>query len=235
MSDKKNVDTVKSSTTAGESNGSNNPKKYPSGNYTIRIFGRTQEVGIGKISEEQYEFWDDPLKESDLNSAINGELDYDEHNIPESARFSQTSYDEFSEVASIYGLEMESAIVTISNASGAEIFRGDFYELFKLADPDDEWHEKYIAEVDEMYPLSFGEGYYLMYKNGGKGYFFQHELVLSEGLDLTDFRIENVDVDGERIIKSIYYRDVEINDEGVDDEYNNWRGQWSTVSVHSID
>lgn len=206
---------------------------HPAGEYTIRIFGRTTEVGIGKITKEQYEHWNSDEHTFDLGSAINEEYDFDENQTPEAARFTSSGYYEFNDVADFYGIE-EDCTVEILNSDGETIFEGEFSEIFNIGHGDEDSAYECSEEVDEIYPHSYGSGYYLMYKQGGKGGSYQHTLTVTENLDLAKFKITTVDVDGNSHIKGIFYDNEQLDDEGIDEEFNNWRGQWADYSVHEV-
>lgn len=206
---------------------------HPAGEYTIRIFGRTTELGIGKITKEQYEHWSMDEHTFDLGSAINEEYDFDENETPEAARFTSSGYYEFNDVADFYGIE-EDCTVEIIDSNGETIFEGEFSELFNIGHGDEDSVYDCNEEVDEIYPQSYGAGYYLMYKQGGKGGSYQHTLTVTEDLDLAKFKITTVDVDGTSHIRGIFYDNDQLDDEGIDEEFNNWRGQWADYSVHEV-
>lgn len=206
---------------------------HPAGEYIIRIFGRTTEVGVGRITKEQYEHWSQDEHQYDLGDAINEEYDFDENETPEAARFTSSGYYEFNDVADFYGIE-EDCTVEIINSDGETIFEGEFSEIFNIGHGEEDSREECCEEVDELYAHSYGSGYFLMYKQGGKGGSYQHTLVVNEDLDLAKFKITTVDVDGTSHIKGIFYDNEQLDDEGIDEEYNNWRGQWADYSVHEV-
>jgi hypothetical protein len=43
-----------------------------------------------------------------------------------------------------------------------------------------------------------------------------------------------VDVDGNSHIKGVFYDNEQLDDEGIDEDFNNWRGQWADYSVHEV-
>jgi hypothetical protein len=206
---------------------------HPAGEYTIRIFARTTEFGIGTITKEQYEHWRQDEYYYDLGAAINEEYDFDENSTPEEARFTSSGYYEFNDVAEFYGME-EDADVEIINSDGETIFEGEFSEIFEIGHNNEDSQYECSTEVDEIYPHIYGKGYYLIYKQGGKGGSYQHTLTVTDELDFAKFRIDTVDVDGTTHIKTIYYDNVALEDEGIDEEYNNWRGQWADYSLHEV-
>ena len=57
-------------------------ESYPEDTYTIRIWGRTREIGVSKIKKAQYDYWSDEDNEDYLSDALNENYDYDENNTP---------------------------------------------------------------------------------------------------------------------------------------------------------
>ena len=53
---------------------------YPAGEYTIRIWGRTREIGVHKIIKAQYDYWSHEDNEDSLADALNESYDYEENN-----------------------------------------------------------------------------------------------------------------------------------------------------------
>ena len=96
---------------------------YPAGEYTIRIWGRTREIGVGKISKQQYEYWSHEDHNDDLSDAMNESYDYDENDTPKKARF-DSAYYEYQDVHSFWGFDEDDTHMTITDESGEEIYDG---------------------------------------------------------------------------------------------------------------
>jgi len=207
---------------------------HPAGEYTIRIWGRTLEAGIGNITEAQYEYWSDDDHMYDLSDALDGSYDYEENKAPEDAKFECEGYYDFNDVADFYGYEEDDVLITITDSNNNEIYRGNFSGIFELGHGDEDTYWDCSEEVDEMYPNSYGNGFFLMYKQGGKGSCMQHTITVTEEFDLAKFKIHTVDVDGISHVKTVFYGDEELDDQGMDSEHDNWRGQWSDFQVHKI-
>jgi len=85
-------------------------ESYPEDTYTIRIWGRTREIGVSKIKKAQYDYWSDEDHEDDLGDALNENYDYDENNTPKAARF-EFPYYEYQDKISFWGFEIGRAHV----------------------------------------------------------------------------------------------------------------------------
>ena len=206
---------------------------YPAGEYTIRVWGRTREIGVGKITKEQYDYWIDEDHEDDLSDAMNENFDYDENETPEEARFDMPYY-EYQDVHSIWGFDSDDTVMTIENQDGEEIYRGDLMSFISEAhgDNDSQWEAN--EEIDELYPEYIEKGTYVFWTQGGKGSCIQTTIVIEEGeeFDPRKLKTKYWDIQGQSLTSRLVYDDVELDDEGMDSEHDNWRGQWSEFSVH---
>ena len=205
---------------------------YPAGEYTIRIWGRTREIGVGKITKEQYDYWIDEDHEDDLSDAMNENFDYDEAETPEGARFDMPYY-EYQDVESIWGFDSDDTVMTIENESGEEIYKGDLMSFISEAhgDNDSQWDAS--EEMGEVYPEYFDKGHHVFWTQGGKGSCIQTTIITDgEEFDPRKLKIKTYDIQGYSITSRLVYDDVELDDEGMDSEHDNWRGQWSEFSVH---
>ena len=192
---------------------------YPAGEYTIRIWGRTREIGVSKIKKAQYKYWSDEDHENDLSDALNENYDYEENKTPKAARFDLPYY-EYQDKISFWGFDEDDTHVTITNGNGVEIYEGDMG-----------WFEG--EEVEELYPEYLGKGHWLMWTQGGKGSCMQVTIDTGdEEFDPNEITFTTWDVQGSGVINRVQYQGVDLEDEGMDSEYDNWRGQWSEFSVH---
>ena len=205
---------------------------YPAGEYTIRVWGRTREIGVGTITKPQYDYWSDEDRSYDLSDAMNESYDYDENETPEEARFDMPYY-EYQDVQSLWGFDEDDTVMTITNSDGEEIYNGDVPGFIQEAHGYESMSQYDMTEeIDEMYPQYLGKGTFVVWTQGGKGSCIQTTIVIEEGeeFDPRKFGYKTYDVDGTTIISRLVYDGVELDDEGMDDD--NWRGQWSEFNVY---
>ena len=203
-------------------------ESYPADTYTIRIWGRTREIGVHKIKKAQYDYWSDEEHENDLSDALNESYDYDENNTPKAARFDLPYY-EYQNKISLYGYDQDDTHMTIDNSEGETIYEGDLESFISEANDDESYYDA-IEEQEELYPHYLGKGYWLYWTQGGKGSCIQTTI---EGVfEPKKLKVLNWDVEGTSVVTRLVYDGVELEDDGMDSEHDNWRGQWSTFSVH---
>jgi hypothetical protein len=205
---------------------------YPAGEYTIRIWGRTREIGVGKISKEQYEYWSDEDNEDNLSDALNENFDYDDADTPEEARFEHPYY-EYQDVVSFWGFDTDDTHMTITNSDGEEIYEGDLSSFIQEAHGDADTYWESSEEVGELYPEYFEKGYHVFWTQGGKGSCIQTTIDTGEEeFDPRKLKYTHWDVQGYSVTNRLVYDGSELDDEGMDSDKDNWRGQWSEFSVH---
>lgn len=204
--------------------------KYPAGEYTIRIWGRTREIGVGKISKQQYEHWSHEDHEDDLSDAMNESYDYDENHTPKKARFDAPYY-EYQDVHSFWGFDEDDTHMTITDESGEEIYEGTLDGFVKEAHGDNDSYWEASEEVEELYPHYLGKGYFVMWTQGGKGSCIQTTIHTNgEEFDPRKLKYTTWDVEGNTVVNRLSYDGGELDDEGMDND--NWRGQWSEFNVY---
>jgi len=206
---------------------------YPADEYTIRIWGRTREIGVSKIKKAQYEYWSDEDHEGDLSDALNESYDYEENNTPKAARFDLPYY-EYQDKHSFWGFDQDDTHMTIENSEGENIYEGDLESFIAEAHGEEDSRWEATEEVEELYPEYLGKGYWLMWTQGGKGSCIQTTITIEEGeeFDPRKLKVLNWDVQGTSVVTRLVYDGVELDDYGMDSEHDNWRGQWSDFSVH---
>jgi len=203
-------------------------ESYPEDTYTIRIWGRTREIGVHKIKKQQYDYWSDEDHESDLSDALNENYDYDENETPKAARFDLPYY-EYQDKHSFWGFDQDDTHMTIENSEGETIYEGDLESFISEAN-DDEGYYDAIEEQEELYPEYLGKGYWLMWTQGGKGSCIQTSI---EGVfEPKKLKVLNWDIQGTSVVTRLVYDGEELSDEGMDSEHDNWRGQWSQFDVY---
>jgi len=205
---------------------------YPAGEYTIRIWGRTREIGVGKISKQQYEHWSHEDHNGDLSDAMNESYDYDENDTPEKARFDNAYY-EYQDVHSFWGFDEDDTHMTITDESGEEIYDGTLDGFISEAHGDNDSRWDATEEVEELYPHYLGKGYFVVWTQGGKGSCIQTTVDTNgEEFDPRKLKYTTWDIEGSSCVNRLKYDDVELDDYGMDSEYENWRGQWSQFDVY---
>jgi len=206
--------------------------KYPAGEYTIRIWGRTREIGVGKINKQQYEYWSHEDHNSDLSDAMNESYDYDENDTPKKAQF-DSAYYEYQDVHSFWGFDEDDTHMTITNESGEEIYDGTLDGFISEAHGDNDSRWDATEETEELYPEYLGKGYFVMWTQGGKGSCIQTTVdTEGEEFDPRKLKYTTWDVQGSSIVNRLSYDGSELDDEGMDSEHDNWRGQWSQFDVY---
>lgn len=204
-------------------------ESYPEDTYTIRIWGRTREIGVSKIKKAQYEYWSDEEHEDDLSDALNENYDYEENNTPKAARFDLPYY-EYQDKHSFYGFDQDDTHMTIENSEGETIYEGDLESFFSEAHGEEDSRWETSEEVEELYPEYLGKGYWLMWTQGGKGSCIQTSI---EGVfEPKKLKVLNWDIQGTSVVTRLVYDGDELDDYGMDSEHDNWRGQWSQFDVY---
>ena len=205
------------------------PESYPEDTYTIRVWGRTREIGVHKIKKAQYEHWSSEEHEDDLSDALNENYDYDTMDTPEAARFDLPYY-EYQGKHSFWGFDQDDTHMTIENSEGETIYDGDIESFFSEAHGEEDSRWEASEEVEELYPEHLGKGYWLMWTQGGKGSCIQTTI---EGeFEPKKLKVLNWDIQGTSVVTRLVYDGVELDDEGMDSEHDNWRGQWAQFDVY---
>jgi hypothetical protein len=202
---------------------------YPEDTYTIRVWGRTREIGVHKIKKAQYEHWSSEEHEDDLSDALNENYDYDENDTPKAARFDSPYY-EYQGKHSFWGFDQDDTHMTIENSEGETIYDGDIESFFSDAHGEEDSRYDCSEELEELYPEHLGKGYWLMWTQGGKGSCIQTTI---EGVfEPKKLKVFNWDIQGTSVVTRLVYDGVELDDEGMDSEHDNWRGQWAQFDVY---
>jgi hypothetical protein len=204
-------------------------ESYPEDTYTIRVWGRTREIGVHKIKKQQYEHWSSEEHEDDLSDALNENYDYDENETPKAARFDLPYY-EYQGKHSFWGFDQDDTHMTIENSEGETIYDGDIESFFSDAHGEEDSRYDCAEELEELYPEHLGKGYWLMWTQGGKGSCIQTSI---EGVfEPKKLKVFNWDIQGTSVVTRLVYDGAELDDEGMDSEHDNWRGQWAQFDVY---
>jgi hypothetical protein len=204
-------------------------ESYPEDTYTIRVWGRTREIGVHKIKKQQYDHWSSEEHEDDLSDALNENYDYDENKTPKAARFDLPYY-EYQGKHSFWGFDQDDTHMTIENSEGETIYDGDIESFFSDAHGEEDSRYDCSEELEELYPEHLGKGYWLMWTQGGKGSCIQTTI---EGVfEPKKLKVFNWDIQGTSVVTRLVYDGAELDDDGMDSEHDNWRGQWSQFDVY---
>jgi hypothetical protein len=204
-------------------------ESYPEDTYTIRVWGRTREIGVHKIKKQQYDYWSSEEHEDDLSDALNESYDYDENKTPKAARFDSPYY-EYQGKHSFWGFDQDDTHMTIENSEGETIYEGDLESFFGEAHGEEDSRWECSEEQEELYPEYLGKGYWLMWTQGGKGSCIQTSI---EGVfEPKKLKVLNWDIQGTSVVTRLVYDGEELSDDGMDSEHDNWRGQWSQFDVY---
>ena len=204
-------------------------ESYPEDTYTIRIWGRTREIGVHKIKKAQYDYWSDEDHESDLADALNESYDYEENKTPKAAQFDLPYY-EYQDKHSFWGFDQDDTHMTIENSEGETIYDGDLENFFSEAHGEEDSRYDCTEELEELYPEYLGKGYWLMWTQGGKGSCIQTSI---EGVfEPKKLKAHNWDIQGTSVVTRLVYDGDELDDDGMDGGHDNWRGQWAQFDVY---
>jgi hypothetical protein len=204
-------------------------ESYPEDTYTIRVWGRTREIGVHKIKKQQYDYWSSEEHEDDLSDALNESYDYDENKTPKAARFDLPYY-EYQGKHSFWGFDQDDTHMTIENSEGETVYDGDLESFFSEAHGEEDSLYDATEEQEELYPEHLGKGYWLMWTQGGKGSCIQTSI---EGVfEPKKLKALNWDIQGTSVVTRLVYDGEELSDDGMDSEHDNWRGQWAQFDVY---
>ena len=204
-------------------------ESYPEDTYTIRVWGRTREIGVHKIKKAQYEHWSSEEHEDDLSDALNENYDYEENKTPKAAQFDLPYY-EYQGKHSFWGFDQDDTHMTIENSEGETIYDGDIESFFSDAHGEEDSRYDCSEELEELYPEHLGKGYWLMWTQGGKGSCIQTTI---EGIfEPKKLKVFNWDIQGTSVVTRLVYDGAELDDEGMDSEHDNWRGKWAQFDVY---
>ena len=206
------------------------------GVYKIVLAGRGTDSGIGTITQAQYDFWSHPDNESALGDAMNDpdmtefeNYDGETVEIPNECRF-EYYYNEYSDIACTYGVDIDSCWITITNPENEEIYDGDLAGITDRIVDDVEHY--FIDCMDEHYIGDQKPGHYVYWAQGGKGVYYETDVELAPGevfdIDKLQFRTE--DLESNSVIVTVLYGDEELENWG-----GSYSGKWADYSVYEVD
>lgn len=189
--------------------------------YHIEIYSRGYEVGIGKITQAQYDYWIE--REDDLGDALQQNIDYESEEVPEDARF-EWFYNDYSSEAEAYGADANYSTLVIKEGE-TEIFNDEITTFINEEDGTEN-NMDYISytTIDDLAP-----GYYVYWEQGGKGLYFHGEIE-TEKFDPKLLKFKVTEVENCEVITSVEYDGADIENYG-----GEWWGKYSEFSLHHIE
>lgn len=198
---------------------------------TIRLYGRGTDRGIGTITEEQYEYWNE---NSDwLADAVNGDFDYEEQDVPEAARLSHEYYNEYEDIAFETGCDEDACYIQITDSEDNELYNSSLPDFLTLVHGDDDSYYEATEEIDEMYLMNscIEPGYYLYWQHGGKGTYFNGTISIADNevFDPKLLKFNSIDFNTQSMITQVMY-----NGELLDNDGDSIDGKWTEYEVCRI-
>lgn len=175
--------------------------------YTIEIYSRGIDVGIGKITKEQYEYWSDDDNEMHLTDALQDSYDYEENDTPDECKF-VGYYNEYDDVFFGFGPNWDYHDITIKDEDGNIIYAGDASGFIDSYDPDYEIDLLDGGEQD-YYSNCLDSGYYVQWCQGGKGLYFDGEFE-AEKFDPLKIKFSMRETDYGEILTGIKYDNEDV-------------------------
>lgn len=204
------------------------PISYPAGEYKIILYGRGQDHGFAQITKGQYDYWHD--KTEMLHDVFNGDYDYDEEKVPKKARFEVEYYNELCD-HNFYGPD-DDCYIEIKDSDGNTIVEKQLSEYMTEIHTDDDYYEHFTEQEEFYIQYDCEKGYVIHWAQGGKGTYFETNLVIPEG-ELFDPRklfFFSTDVEGNTLITQVLYGEEKLDNWGGD-----WSGKWGEYWLHKVE
>lgn len=145
--------------------------------YTVEIFGNGIELGVGKLSNEQYKFWSRSENKKHFHDAVRLDLDERTLKVPEKAKFKKDFLDmtEYGSVTGMPFLDDEGPFIDVFAPNGEEVFKGTYSQYTEKYDP--ECNDLLVAQVQKDH-IDYPEGadYVMFWRRYLKGTFFKAEI-----------------------------------------------------------
>jgi hypothetical protein len=145
-------------------------------NYLITLSGNGAEIGVGKISKAQFDFWSKPEQAENLNWEIQGGLDDDE--IPDEVRLAE--HYEYMDVycqSGVYESSLEIDITAVDDEDDEEFsFSGEYDEFVDDFTFDG---QEPILEKSVKYPKK--KDHYIAWIAEESGTLLEEEIELEDG------------------------------------------------------
>lgn len=145
--------------------------------YTVEIYGNGIELGVGKLSNDQYKFWSKSENKKHFQDAVRLDIDDSTLKVPEKAKFKKDFLDmtEHGTVTGMPFLDDEGPYIEIVTSTGKEFFKGTYSEYIEKYDP--EYNDLLASEVQKDhidYPED--DDYVMFWRRYLKGTFFKAEI-----------------------------------------------------------
>lgn len=195
--------------------------------YEIKIWSRGIDVGIGKITKEQYDYWSE-REVYELEEALNDNFDYEENETPAEARLPYEYYNEYEDVFFGYGPDFDYNEMSIIDADGNVIYEGDVSSFIDEHDPD--YEHDLIEPGDRDYYIEWLEpGHYVQWCQGGKGLYFDGEFETQEKFDPLKMKFSRRETDYGEILTGIQYDGQDVDNEAGDYDIKSFE-----ASIHEV-
>jgi len=180
--------------------------------YIIEISGSGVEYGVGKITNEQYKYWE--RQEDDLASALNNKYNYKQNKTPESCIL-KNYYNDYQDIASYSGPLLEDATIKIFDETGQILLNTGPYKIAEKFENEDDFFDS--GEEFHCWNNYDVSGYFIKWRLDGTGIYFRGEFRSNEFL-IQKLKISIFDIDNDRIIDGVFYNAERVFDNG---------GEWS--------
>jgi hypothetical protein len=92
--------------------------------YTVEFYGNGIELGVGKLSNEQYKFWSKSENKENFHDAVRLDIDYSTLKVPDKAKFKKDFLDmtEHGTVTGMPFLDDEGPFIEIVTSTGKVFF-----------------------------------------------------------------------------------------------------------------
>ncbi len=195
--------------------------------YTIEIWSRGYDVGIGTITKEQYDYWVE-RDESDLSDALHSNFDYESEETPTEAILDKEYYNEYSDVLYAWGADMDHHEMVIKDENDNEIYKGTAYDLIYEHDEDYD----FMYDSEEYFSNTQKDGYYVQWCQGGKGIYFEGEFEADE-FDPKKLKFKNSETDYGDVLSDIYYDGERLDNNAGDYDIKSFEASIYQQTFHS--
>lgn len=145
--------------------------------FSIAVYGNGIEVGVGKLSKEQYKFWSKNENKQYFHDAVRLDLDDETLKVPAKAKFLKDFLDmtEFGTATGMPYLDEEGPFIKITTSAGKVFFEGTYLEYREKYDPED--NDLLASEVQKDHiDYPDGEDHIMYWRRYLKGTFFKGEI-----------------------------------------------------------
>ena len=179
--------------------------------YTVEIYGNEIELGVGKLTNEQYKFWSKSVNKIHFHDAVRLDLDGNELKIPAKAKFEKDFLDmtEYGTVTGMPFLDDDGPFIEISTSSGKEFFNGNYSQYTEKYDP--KYNDLLVSEVQKDHIDYPDDADYVMYwRRYLKGTFFKAEIETNK-FDPTKLKFSQIEIlGGLDLLVYVEYDGIEV-------------------------